>query len=256
MKKTICCFLVVWLLLIFAQQDSIQSGKYSWIEPTASAEKNILSTILFQGKAVDMKFLQMSANALLPSTTKSALQVPQNEERLLLVKAGSIMVAIGDSTWKIGPGSVALLMPGEKYFLQNSTKDTSSYYLMKYRSKQPIDVSRGKKSGGSIVMDWHDIVFKPHERGGIRNYFERSTAMCKRLEMHVTTLKEGLKSHEPHTHRAEEIVLVISNKTEMQIGEKFFKGADGDIYYLDSNVPHAIKNDGVGNCIYFAFQFE
>jgi (S)-ureidoglycine aminohydrolase len=42
----------------------------------------------------------------------------------------------------------------------------------------------------------------------------------------------------------------------MQIGEKFFKGAEGDIYYLGSNVPHAIRNDGQGTCTYFAFQFE
>jgi (S)-ureidoglycine aminohydrolase len=74
--------------------------------------------------------------------------------------------------------------------------------------------------------------------------------------MHVTTLKEGLKSHEPHTHRAEEIVLMIDNKTEMQIGDRFFKGGAGDIYYLGSNVPHAIRNDGKGTCTYFAFQFE
>jgi (S)-ureidoglycine aminohydrolase len=80
--------------------------------------------------------------------------------------------------------------------------------------------------------------------------------MSRRFEMHVTTLNEGIKSHEPHTHRAEEIVLVLENKTEMQIGEKFFKGGEGDVYFLGSNVPHAIRNDGKGTCTYFAFQFE
>ena len=74
--------------------------------------------------------------------------------------------------------------------------------------------------------------------------------------MHVTTLNEGIKSHEPHTHRAEEIILVIDNKTEMQIGSDFYKGVTGDIYYVASNIAHAIRNDGVGPCMYFAFQFE
>ena len=99
------------------------------------------------------------------------------------------------------------------------------------------------------------IPFKPHDKGGIRNYFDLSTAMSKRFEMHATTLKEGLKSHEPHTHTAEEIVLITHNKTEMQIGDKFYKGETGDIYYLGSNVPHAIQNNGKGECTYFAFQF-
>jgi (S)-ureidoglycine aminohydrolase len=122
---------------------------------------------------------------------------------------------------------------------------------MKYRSREPV-----RRTGRSFVKNWNKIAFKPHSKGGIRNYFELSTPMSERFEMHVTTLNEGLKSHEPHTHRAEEIVLVIDNKTEMQIGEKFYKGGPGDIYYLGSNVPHAIRNEGNGTCTYFAFQFE
>ncbi len=74
--------------------------------------------------------------------------------------------------------------------------------------------------------------------------------------MHVTTLKEGVRSHDPHTHRAEEIVLMIAGNTEMQIGEKFYKGTTGDFYYLGSNVLHAIKNVDTKPCMYFAFQFE
>jgi (S)-ureidoglycine aminohydrolase len=69
-------------------------------------------------------------------------------------------------------------------------------------------------------------------------------------------LKEGLKSHDPHTHRAEEIVLVIDGQTEMELGSKLYKGTVGDIYYLGSNISHAIRNDGKGLCSYFAFQFE
>jgi len=115
---------------------------------------------------------------------------------------------------------------------------------------------RGKTSGGSMIVDWNKIPFKPHGNGGIRNFFERPTAMSRRLEMHVSTLKPGLKSHEPHTHRAEEIVLMIDHTSEMQIGNKFYKGEPGSIYYLGSNMLHAIRNDGAEACTYFAFQFE
>jgi len=80
--------------------------------------------------------------------------------------------------------------------------------------------------------------------------------MQKYFEIHVTTLKEGLRSHDPHTHRAEEIVLMIEGDTEMQIGEKFYKGKTGDFFYLGSNVLHAIRNEGTKSCMYFAIQFE
>ena len=45
-------------------------------------------------------------------------------------------------------------------------------------------------------------------------------------------------SHAAHTHSAEEIILIIDNKTEMQIGDKFYKGDTGDIYYIGSNISH------------------
>jgi (S)-ureidoglycine aminohydrolase len=80
--------------------------------------------------------------------------------------------------------------------------------------------------------------------------------------MHVTALNAGLKSHDPHTHRAEEIILLLEDtsesksKTEMQIGQNFFKGEAGDVYYVGSNILHGITNTGSDQCRYFAFQFE
>ena len=251
------------LLIVFGipslglgQHPVVQSKMYSWKEPTGKTENNIVSAVLFEGSVHDMEYLQMSANAIARAKKNVALEIPDNEEHLLIVKTGTLTIGVKDSIWAIGGGSVALLMPGEKYALQNETADACTFYRMKYRSKLPMDLARGQASGGSFVKDWNKIPFKPHDKGGIRNYFEKETAMSKRFEMHVTTLKEGIKSHEPHTHRAEEIVLVIENKTEMQMDDKFYKGGTGDIYYLGSNVSHAIRNDGKGTCTYFAFQFE
>jgi (S)-ureidoglycine aminohydrolase len=256
MKKItgiLCLFIST---LLTAQMDSLLSGMYSWKEPAKQIQNNFLSEKLFEGKVHDMEWLQMNAISIGLSKTKIRMQVSANEEQLLIVRSGILRIQIKDSGWAIGPGSVVLLMPGEKYMLQNTASEACTYYEMKYRSKLPIDIVRGKTAGGSFVKDWSKIEFKPHDKGGIRNFYERPTAMCKRFEMHVTTLKEGIKSHDPHTHKAEEIVLVIDNKTEMQIRDKFYKGSEGSIYYLGSNVSHAIRNDGVGICTYFAFQFE
>ncbi len=249
----IACFIPA---LAFAQLDSVSSGMYLWKKPAQEIHQNIFSSVLFEGSTRDMEFLQMTANTLLSSDEKTALQVPDNEEHLLLVKSGLLTINLKESSWSLSSGSIALLMPGQKYSIQNAAKDSCSFHLMKSRSKLPMNVARGEIAGGSVVIERNKVEFNPHERGGIRNYLERPTVMCKRLEMHVTILKEGIKSHEPHRHQAEEIVLIIDNKTEMQIGDKFYKGGRGDVYYLGSNVSHAIRNDGKGQCVYFAFQFE
>ena len=248
--------LLLLLPLFSSAQNTIESKMYSWKKPATKVQDNLYTTSLFEGVAHDMEYMQMSANAITPAKKKTTLQVPANEEHLLLIKGGTLTLAIKDSTWTIGGGSIALLLPGEKYSVQNASKDSCTYFVLKYRSKLPMDVTRGTKEGGSFVRDWKKITYKPHDKGGTRKYFERPTPMCKRLEMHVTTLNEGIRSHDPHTHRAEEIVLVIDNKTEMQIGDKFYKGGPGDMYFLGSNISHAIRNDGKGTCTYFAFQFE
>ena len=255
MKKNLLIIILLIPVLVIAQKDTIQSGIYSWQEPTKQSSKNIFSVSLFEGSVHDMEYLQMSANIISFSKKKLTERVPADEEQLMIIKSGMLAITIKDSDWTIGPGSIALLIPGEKYLLRSGT-ESCHYYLMKYRSKLPADAARGKSSGGSFVKDWSKIEFKPHDKGGIRNFFERPTAMCKRFEMHVTTLKKGIKSHDPHTHKAEEIILVINGKTEMQIGDKFYKGHEGSIYYLGSDVLHGIRNDGNENCTYFAFQFE
>jgi (S)-ureidoglycine aminohydrolase len=247
---------VLSITVAHAQVPLVESKMYSWREPDKKVKGDLFEAEIFNGVAHDFAVLAMSANRLKVSSKSTHLAVPKNIEYLLLVKGGNFDIIVNDSTWSLNKGSIALLMPGQKFEIQNKSGSDADFYIMMYRSKLTPSAQHGYSNGGAIVMRWDEIPFRPHDRGGIRSYFERPTSMSRRFEMHVTTLNEGIKSHEPHTHRAEEIVLVLENKTEMQIGEKFFKGGEGDVYFLGSNVPHAIRNDGKGTCTYFAFQFE
>ena len=247
---------MIFVPVILLAQSPVSPAMYSWQKPDNEIAPGLFSSVLFEGLAHDFEFLQMSANTMAGNIPPVSRLVPSDEEHLILLKDGVLTISFNDSTWSIGKGSIALLLPETRYVLQNQSADSCSFQVMKYRSRYGTDLKRGQAHGGSFVRDWKKIPFYPHNRGGIRNYCERPTAMAKRFEMHVTTLKEGIKSHEPHTHRAEEIVLILDNKTEMQIGNSFFRGGAGDIYFLASNVPHAIQNIGTSPCIYFAFQFE
>lgn len=80
--------------------------------------------------------------------------------------------------------------------------------------------------------------------------------MCPYYEMHVTNLNPGIKSHEPHTHAAAEIILMVKGKTQMEIGNQIYPAKAGDVYYAASNIPHAIRNLGDEQSMYFAFQWD
>jgi (S)-ureidoglycine aminohydrolase len=74
--------------------------------------------------------------------------------------------------------------------------------------------------------------------------------------MHVTTLNPGIKSHEPHTHKSDEMVIMISGNTDMEIGKNNYSAGKGDVYFLGADIPHAISNTGDESCMYYAFHFE
>jgi (S)-ureidoglycine aminohydrolase len=247
---------ILYLLLlpftVFAQQDSVLSGAYSWKEPALQKSK-IATTLLLQGKVHDFEWLQVSANAII-SKKKIKQAVAASYEQLIIIKSGTCSITINDTAYTLTPNSVAVLMPGQKYSLIKVSEGNCEFFSMKYKSKKPADMQRGATS---FVKIWENIPFKPNNNGGgRRDFFERPTAMQQRFEMHVTALKEGLKSHEPHIHRAEEIVWLLEGETEMQLGNSIVKTAVGGFYYLGSNVSHAIKNIGTKPASYFAFQFE
>lgn len=153
----------------------------------------------------------------------------------------------------LGATSVIVIMPGDKVELTGSSEG-AAYYQMAYTSKD-VDLKRGKKAGSEII-DYSKLAYKEHERGGIRNYFHRETTMCPYYEMHMTNLNPGIKSHEPHTHVATEIVIMIEGETEMEIGNQKYQGKAGDVYFLASSVPHAIRNMGNEQTRYLAFQWN
>jgi len=232
--------------LAMSQSNLIKGGVYKW--PTKKGT-------MLSGSAFDLSKIEVSANNL-ASGKQQKTQVPSNEEHLLLIKSGVLTITVKDSTYRLEKGSVVMIMPSDKYSVKNEGTESASYHLMKYRSKLPVDLERGKTNGGSFVRDWNKLTFIPQEKGGTRAYFNRPTAMARKFEIHVTTLKEGFISHPPHTHRAEEIILILEGNVEMLIGESSYKASSGDILFAPTQVLHGLKNDGKGICSYFAIQWE
>jgi (S)-ureidoglycine aminohydrolase len=127
---------------------------------------------------------------------------------------------------------------------------------MVYSSIQKTDTARGRAAGGSFVMNWDDMVFKPHDKGGVRQLFDRKTAMMNRFDIHITTLNPGLKSHEPHTHQNEEIILMLDGDAKMTVNTGTVRCITGDAVYVASMVPHNLINSGKAAATYFAIQWN
>jgi (S)-ureidoglycine aminohydrolase len=252
------------LLLLFgvfcasamAQVDSLESNVYRWnnlqVEKSDTRERRQI----LKGITTDLRYLEIHATTVEPQKSPHASHSHVDSEELVIVKEGTLKVTTNDESRVLGPGSIAIALPGDQHGLENAGDTPVTYYVFRYRSKSPVNVERGRKAGGSFMIDWNDVVMKKTQTGGRRQHFDHATAMFDRFEMHVTTLNAGLTTHQPHTHRAEEFVLIIKGEVEMQIGDAWHKASAGDVIFLASEIPHALRNIGSEQTEYFAFQWH
>jgi (S)-ureidoglycine aminohydrolase len=239
--------LMLFFLVNFLSAEPLKplpSGTYPW-EPSGTifaGSGPVLSSHVLKGH-------MLKAGAAMTYKGDAA-------ERFFIIKKGAVAVTLSATTYNIERGSVILLLPGDELSLGNRGSATAELYEMVYASKAPADPGRGIKAGASFVMNWNDMVFKAHDKGGVRQLFDRKTAMFSRFDIHITTLNPGLSSHAPHTHKNEEIILMIDGDAEMLVNGKAVRCDTGDAVYVDSMVPHNLTNIGKSPSTYFAIQWN
>lgn len=229
---------------------SIDSTIYRWRDVQPSAHNGPTVHAILHGKTM------LLSNFTVEAVTLSADTEPQSylnstAETLIIIKSGALVVSLNEARKILSTGSVLMVMPNEEVRYSSANNGSVTFYLLQFVARE----GNGRYTP-SFFIDEKTIPYQPHEKGGVRRYYDQATMMFNRAEMHVTTLNPQFKSHPPHTHLAAEIILMISGHTEMQIGEQFFQGTDGDLFYLESDIPHAIQNIGTEPCQYFAFQWE
>src|ERR1044071_4687065 len=170
-------------------------------------------------------------------------------EELIIIKEGTIVVTIEGIQRRLGPGSIIYVMPGDEHVLAPISKTPCAYYVMKFK---PVRVHGSNKIPGSFTVDWDQMKFVPHDKGGRRDVCNQPTQLFERFEMHLTTLHPGLPSHDPHSHTPEEIILVKEGDVEMSLDDRKVKASTGDLIFIDSKILHGLTNVGTTSATYYA----
>jgi (S)-ureidoglycine aminohydrolase len=207
--------------------------------------------VLFEGSNNPMLHFKAEMIKLSPGKTMKSNTI--SGEHFIISKSGPLWISTNKLNDTLSPRSVAVLPRDTKYKIKNNSASEEWFYRISYQAKDP---SKGSDTVTSFIRKWENIPFKSHERGGVQSYFDIQSSQTKRLELHLTTLNAGLKSHDPHTHKSEEIILMIQGDTKMLIGDQYYEGKGGDLYYVESMLLHGIQNTGTTPCSYFAFQWE
>ena len=242
--------------LVAQKTDSLPSHVFNWESLTVTKEDSRLRRAVMEGSTTSLSNFEVHTSTIEPGKAAHLPHTHADQEELIIIKEGSLKITINGVSNILGPGSIAYAMPGDEHGMINAGKTNATYYVLKYKSKLPMDLERAKQNGGSFMINWDTVTVKKTDKGQRREFFNRPTSQLKQFEMHTTALNAGLDSHAPHTHVQEEIVLILKGNVTMHIGDAFYKAGPGDVIFLSSGVSHALMNTGAGQCEYFAFQWR
>jgi len=238
-----------------AQTDTLPSGVYNLDSIQAKSIAGSQAKPRLQGSTTDIATLSYHHSVLALGKTNHPLRAIADREELIIIKDGQLKIHINDSSKTLGPGSIALIVAGDKQSFENTSDKPVTYFVVGFRAKATVDINRGKASGGSLLRDWNEMTVKKTNKGESRPVFDRPSSMFPRFEVHVTALDAGEESHAPHTHRAEEIMLLMKGRVTMNIASVHYKAVAGDLILVRPDVPHNLKNTGNEQCWYYAIKW-
>ncbi len=254
MKSILTLLTLLFCGVLMAQENILPSQVFTWNKSNPMGSK-MESSIIFDGKGGVLSKHQMKG-IIIGSKQKLKVTKSKELERFYIVKSGLATITLNHQNTILNRGSVVSVLPGDLIEIKNNENSPLEIYEMSYQAKEHVNIERGQKAGGSFITHWDEVAFKPTDKGGVRQFFDRPTAMLNRFDIHVTQLNVGFKSHDPHTHVNEEIILMLDGNAEMQIGNSHQKANAGDVVMLGSMVLHNLTNVGTTPCLYFAIQWN
>jgi (S)-ureidoglycine aminohydrolase len=254
--KPIFLTLIVLACLSTRAQQPVASNVFAWKDLIVQKDSSTYFMKIAHGPTGTLADLEMLAVELDPGKMPHPLRKLADREELVFVKEGNLTVTAKGRTTIIGPGGISLVLPGDEYAYENSGKALTVYFVIRFKTKTPINVDRGNQSGGSFAGDWDNWSVTENDKGERREVFDRFTSLFQKMELHVTSLNPGQVSHSPHRHPQEEMILVRKGDALVLINNGTKPATAGDLIFFSSGDLHSLKNTGTTPLEYFALQFQ
>lgn len=236
-------------------QKALKSSVYNWdivpVKKTASGEIKEF----FSSPTRSLEIFEISAVTLLSDKEKWNSKVPDATDLLIIIKEGIADIRINAEQKTMGEGSVIVAGSNYEITILNHNNSNFVFYLISFKPMESSSKTGTSLKLAPLFIDWKNVEFKPSENGGRRNIMQQKTSVLKELEIHVTSLKEGLPSHAAHTHPDEEIILVRKGYVEETIKGEPYRLGPGSIIFLTNDDLHGIRNAGAGECEYYAIRW-
>ncbi len=234
-------------------QQLLPSSVYEYEKIPASKIPAGETRLILKSATRSLEMFEINELTLIPYTNV-AYQSMDGSDELIIVKAGKLDININNEEKRqLGEGSIIVLSSGDRISLTNGQAKNTLFFSLRFKP-----VKGGNEPGIThppIIADWKKLEFVKSKNGGRRNLMQQRTTSLKELEIHVTTLNEGLPSHAAHVHADEEIILVKKGYVEETIKGETFRLGPGSVIFLTNDDLHGIGNAGKGQCEYYAIRW-
>jgi (S)-ureidoglycine aminohydrolase len=237
-----------------AGEERLASAVYAWeaveVEQRGTGERRQF----FKGTTGGFEYFEVHASTVMPGAAVHAAHTHDDREELIIIKEGTVEQSINGVSRMLAPGSVVLALPGDSHGIRNAGDTPATYYVIRWRTREP-----GGAAGPSVTSlsaNWDDLEFRKTSKGGRRSIMRVPTSMLSEFEIHTTMLNEGMKSHDPHVHIEDEIIIVRYGQVEEMIDGHPYEAGPGSVIFLEANGSHGIRNIGEGPCEYYAFKWR
>ncbi|MGF7078421.1 cupin domain-containing protein [Mucilaginibacter sp. UYCu711] len=254
MKLLLTVFILAVSVCAIAQTNMLPSGVYSPAK-AIKLSSDVEESQVLKGTTLDLQTLDIYTITLNAGKTYT-LPVDNNLEQLIVVKNGTVSLILKDTAQTVGPGSIALVLAGDQISFKNHSDKPVSWFVLGYQSTNPVNIQRGYNAGPSFIKNWDLLKVNKSVKGETRSLFDRPTSMFERFEIHATALNPGYASHAPHTHRVEEIILMLTGGVLETINQDLKDAHAGDCIYLASGSLHRPINNNNQQCYYLAIQWH
>jgi len=239
-----------------AQLHPVASGVYHLQDLTVKKEEGRETRQIMEGTTNEFEYFEIHATTQQKGAKPKPAHSVKDAEELIIVKEGSMKLIAGSKTGELNAGSIALIPPQVSQSIENIGDGPLTYYVLKFRSKKPMNLARSDSAGGTLMINDDTLKVATVAKGATIKYFDRATAMCDNYEMHITKLTYKGPSHAPHQHLATEIILITEGEVEMTIDGKTSTGTAGDLFIVESGLMHGVGNAAEKPCVYFAFKWR
>jgi len=247
--------LILIAILSGAADQPINSSVYDWTKLTMKKTSYGEERDILNGPTRSLDMFDAKAITLNEEQSIKIYKVESGFDELLIIKEGSAEVNVNNDSKILEAGSIVVASQGDKVNIRNLHNSKTTYYCFRFNPKSQPGKAQSVTKVLPVLEYWSTFIFKPSANGGRRDLLKQPTSTLKELEIHVTTLNEGLPSHAPHQHPDEEIILVRFGTVEQTINSTAYKLGPGSVIFLTNDDMHGISNAGKGKCEYYAFRW-